>query len=77
MDASGLPIERRRYYPFTANHQLICVSFQNTLHTVGFAQNRFADLLLSQMENYIDVHIESGSFNVEHSFVYTSPHFQK
>src|ERR1700690_2667664 len=33
--------------------------------TIGFAHNRFADLLLSQLDKYIDVHIPSSTFNVE------------
>jgi arylsulfatase A-like enzyme len=45
--------------------------------TVGFAHNRFADLLLDQAEDFLDVHIPSGSFNVEHSFLFTSPLFKK
>ena len=49
----------------------------NTHSTIGFAHNRFADLLLSQVERYLDVHIPSSSFNVEHSFVYTSPLFSR
>jgi arylsulfatase A-like enzyme len=58
------------------NHQIFA-ALSNTRTTVGFAQNRFADLLLSQAENYIDRHIESGSFDVEHSFVYNLPFFKK
>jgi arylsulfatase A-like enzyme len=49
----------------------------NTYSTVGFAHNRFADLLLNQLENYLDVHIASSSFNVEHSFMYSWPLFKK
>ena len=58
------------------NHQLFA-ALSHTLNTVGFAQNRFADLLLSQAENYIDVHFESSSFDVERSFVYNAPIFRK
>lgn len=57
-------------------HQLFA-ALSNTRTTVGYAQNRFADLILSQAENYIDHHIESGSFNVEHSYIYNLPIFKK
>jgi arylsulfatase A-like enzyme len=58
------------------NHQVFA-ALSNTLNTVGFAQNRFADLLLIQAERFIDEHIESSSFNVEHSFIYNAPFFRK
>ncbi len=57
------------------NHQLFA-AMSNTRSTLGFAQNRFADLLLSQAENYVDVHIGSSSFNVERSLIYDTPLFK-
>jgi arylsulfatase A-like enzyme len=58
------------------NHQVFA-SLSKTHNTVGFAQNRFADLLLAQAENYIDNHYESGTFNIEHSYVYNLPVFRE
>ena len=58
------------------NHQIFA-AVSRALTTYGFAQNRFADLLLSQADNYIDIHIDNSSFNVERTFVYNSPLFRK
>jgi arylsulfatase A-like enzyme len=41
-----------------------------THSTVGFAQNKYADLLLFQMSQQLDVHIPAGAFDLEHHYVY-------
>lgn len=58
------------------DHQIFA-ALSGVRTTVGFAQNRFADLLLSQAEKYVDLHIESNRFNIERSLLYNTPIFKR
>ena len=55
----------------------VFAALSDTRNTLGFAHNRFADLLLSQMGKYLDTHIPNSSFNVEHSLFYGLPFFKR
>ncbi len=59
-----------------AEHQIFA-ALSATHNTVGFAHNRFADLLLSQIEKYLDIHVGSSTFNVDQSFWNDQPFFKK
>lgn len=58
------------------DHQIFA-AFSDTHNTLGFAHNRLADLVVSQAARYLDTHVDSSSFNVEHTFVYNLPLFKK
>ena len=57
-------------------HQVFAALSQ-THKTVGFAHNRFADLIVSQAEKHVDVHIPSSSFNLGDSVWASLPFFKK
>lgn len=46
-------------------------------NTLAYAHNAFADLLVSQAEKYVDVHVPSTSFNIDSSLWSTLPFFRK
>jgi arylsulfatase A-like enzyme len=60
--------------PSHVDHQVFA-AFQDTHSTLGYAQNKYADILLCQTEQYIDRHIPAGAFNLERRFVYNLPFF--
>jgi len=45
-------------------------------NTLGFAQNEYADLVLSQAAGYLDAYLPSDSFSLQHNLLYTLPIFQ-
>jgi arylsulfatase A-like enzyme len=53
------------------DHQAFAV-FSDTHSTLAYSQNKFADILLFQCEQFLDTHLKSGEFNLEHRFVYNS-----
>src|SRR5512147_1909301 len=55
--------------PAHADHQIFSV-FQHTHSTVGYAQNKYADILLFQAQAHLDHHVPAGAFNLERRFVY-------
>ena len=52
------------------NHHAF-LSFADTHSTLGYAQNKYADLFLYQFRKYLDTHIKTGAFNLEHRYVHT------
>lgn len=40
--------------------------------TAGFAQNKYADLLLFQMSQHLDVHIPAGAFDLQQNYLYSA-----
>lgn len=61
--------------PAHADHQIFSV-FQHTHSTVGYAQNKYADILLFQAQAHLDHHVPAGAFNLERCFVYDLPLFK-
>ncbi|MBN1305314.1 MAG: sulfatase-like hydrolase/transferase [Anaerolineales bacterium] len=41
--------------------------------TTGYSQNKYADVLLGQSENYLDAHIRLSSFNLQSGYPYSQP----
>ncbi|MGE5248892.1 MAG: sulfatase [Bacteroidota bacterium] len=58
------------------DHQAFAV-FADTHTTLGYAQNKYADILLYQAQQYIDHHLPAGAFNLERRFVYDLPLFRR
>jgi arylsulfatase A-like enzyme len=58
------------------DHQVFS-ALRGSHSTVAFAHNAFADLLVSQAERDVDVHIPSISFNVDRSLWSSAPLFKK
>src|SRR5512142_721930 len=58
-----------------ADHQVFAAMAQ-THNTVAFAHNSFADLLVSQAEADVNVHIPSTSFNIDRTLWSTLPVFR-
>ncbi len=59
-----------------SEHQMFAALGQ-THNTVAFAHNEFADLLVSQAEKDVDIHIGSTSFNLDSSLFSSLPMFRK
>jgi len=59
-----------------SEHQMFA-ALGATHNTVAFAHNAFADLLVSQAEKDVDIHIGSSSFNLESSLWSNLPLFRK
>lgn len=57
------------------DHQAFA-AFSDAYQTLGFAQNKYADIFLYQFKKYLDIHIKSGAFNLEHRYLHTSPLFE-
>lgn len=58
-----------------ADHQLFAL-FSDTHSTLGYTQNKFADLLLHQFEHSLDTHLQTGEFNLHRRFVYNAGPFE-
>ncbi len=56
-------------------HQVFNV-FSNTHSTQAYSQNRFADILLFQFAKYLDTHLKSYGFDLEHRSLYNSKLFE-
>lgn len=52
-------------------------AFANTHSILGYAQNKYADAFLNQSASYLDTHISSGAFALEHRYFYNSPAFSR
>ena len=50
--------------------------FAPTHSTLAYTQNKFADILLCQMEDSITTHLRTGAFNAERRFLYNLPLFK-
>ena len=57
-------------------HQMFA-ALRQTHNTVAYAHNEFADLLVSQAEKDVDIHIGSTSFNLDSSLFSSLPIFKK
>jgi arylsulfatase A-like enzyme len=68
LGSSGV-LERHR------DHQAFA-TFSDAYKTLGYAQNKYADIFLYQFKKYLDTHIKSGAFNLEHRYLHTSPLFE-
>ncbi len=55
----------------------IFAALSKTHDTIGYAQNVYADLYLYQAGRYLQTHIRNGSFNLNHSLIYSLPIFDK
>ena len=69
LGAGGIAKEHLEHQVFAALGQ--------THNTVAFAHNAFADLLVSQAEKDVDIHIGSTSFNVDSALWSSLPMFRK
>jgi arylsulfatase A-like enzyme len=54
----------------------IFAALSSTHSTLAYSQNTLADQILCQMDDFLDVHIPSGSFNANNSLIYTAPIFR-
>ena len=45
--------------------------------TIAYGQNKYADLIIGQAEEYIDRYIRNGSFDLENNLFYSLPFFNK
>ncbi|MFT3893779.1 MAG: sulfatase-like hydrolase/transferase [Anaerolineales bacterium] len=50
--------------------------FAPTHSTLAYTQNKFADVMLCQMDESINTHLRTGAFNAEHRFLYNLPIFK-
>lgn len=50
--------------------------FKPTHSTLAYTQNKFADVMLCQMEEFLDAHLRTGAFNAERRFLYDLPFFK-
>lgn len=57
-------------------HQVFA-ALANTHNTLAYAHNAYADLLVSQADKFVDVHIPSTSFNIDSSLWSTLPFFNR
>lgn len=53
-----------------SNHHMFA-ALRPTHSTLAYGQNRYADLLLSQADKYLDTHLRSGLFNIQNKSIYT------
>jgi len=69
LGAGGIAKEHREHQMFSA--------LRGSHSTVAFAHNAFADLLVSQAEHDVDIHIPSTSFNIDRSLWSSAPVFKQ
>ncbi len=66
---AALPAAQEEHHAFAV--------FHDTHSTLGFAQNKYADIFLYQFERHLDRHIRAGTYNLEDAFLYDLPLFRK
>ena len=62
--------------PEYAQKQIFNV-LSDSMATIGYAQNKYADVLLYQAGNALKQHIPSGAYNLNRHLAYSSPIFNK
>ena len=58
--------------PSHESHNLFA-ALEGAYHTLGYAQNPYADIFLYQFDEWVNTHLSSGQFNLERHNLYNLP----